>query len=326
MGNPDKAQLKGKFRKKFSIFLLCLFLSTFMWLFIKLTRDYTLDFRFSITYKNFPKHLVLSEVPDSLLTIGLNAKGFKLLASRYLHRKLSLQVDCKDGRIRHNANGYYMRFVVSRLMPQLNKQLPSSHNITFISPDSITLHFTDASHKKVPVMLRLVTSFRKQYQLYDRIKLSPDSVIVTASPSVLDTLRFVESEAITKKNLDENQKFPLRLKVPLNPGQMRISEDSVQVFIPVGKYTEADFIVPIEVKVASKQTHIKTFPDKCTVTCMVPVKDYRHVNAGMFSASAAFSPGLIKTSKLKVSLTQWPQRIKILKITPAEVEFIILKK
>lgn len=326
MGNPDKARQKGKFRKKFSIFLLCLFLSTFMWLFIKLTRDYTLDFRFAITYKNFPKHLVLSDIPDSVLTIGLNAKGFKLLAARYLHRKPSLEVNCKDGRIRHNADGFYMRFVVSRLLPQLNKQLPSSHSITFVSPDTITLHFTDASHKKVPVMLRLATSFRKQYQLYDRIKLSPDSVIVTASPSVLDTLHFVETEAITKKNLDESQKFTLRLKVPLSPGQMRISDDSVQVFIPVEKYTEADFIVPIEVKGASGQTHIKTFPDKCTITCMVPVKDFRHVNAGMFSASAAFSPGLVKTSKLKVSLTQWPQRINILKIAPAEVEFIILKK
>ena len=326
MGNSSKTQQKGKLRKKLSIFLLCLLISVFMWLFIKLTRDYTLDFRFAIAYENFPKHLVLSEAPDSLLTIGLNAKGFELLSARYLHGKRNLLINCKDEHIRHNSGGYYMRIEVSRLLPQISKQLPSSRSISYISPDTITLRFTEASRKKVPVMLRLTSSFRKQYQLYDRVQLNPDSVFVTAAPSVLDTLRFIESEAVAKTNLDESQRFPLPLKLPLGPGQMRISADTVEVFIPVEKYTEADFTVPIEVKGTSSKTLVKTFPDKCIITCMVPVKDFRSIDANMFSVSVSLVPGQTKARKLKVDLTLSPQRIKILKVSPKEVEFIILKK
>jgi hypothetical protein len=326
MGNSSQKKPTGKLRKKFSVFLLCLLISMFMWLFIKLTRDYTLDFRFSINYKNFPKHLVLSEVPDSLLTIGLNAKGFELLSARYLHGKRNLMISCRDERIRHNSDGYFIRIAVSRLLPQISKQLPASRSITYLSPDTITLRFTDASRKKVPVILRLTSSFRKQYQLYDRVRLDPDSVFVTAASSVLDTLRFIESMPVTKTNLDESLRFPLALKLPLSPGQLRLSAESVEVFIPVEKYTEADFSVPIEVKGASSKTLIKTFPDKCTITCMVPLKDFRNINAGMFSAGISFNPDQAKNNKLKVELTRSPQKIKILKISPEEVEFIILKK
>lgn len=327
MGDTGKAQQKGKLRIKLSIFLLCLLISIFMWLFIKLTRDYTLDFRFAVAYKNFPKHLVLSEVPDSLITIGLNAKGFELLSARYLHGKRNLVVNCKDERMRHNSGGYFIRVAVSRLLPQISKQLPSSRSIAYISPDTLTLRFTEASRKKVPVMLRLSSSFRKQYQLYDRVQLNPDSVYVTAAPAVLDTLRFVETIAVTKSNLDESQRFSLALNIPMGQGQMKITTETVEVFIPVEKYTEAEFTVPINIIAsATDKSHIKTFPDKCTITCMVPVKDFRSIDAGLFSVSVSFNPALIKARKLKVELTQSPQKVKILKIVPEEVEFIILKK
>jgi hypothetical protein len=326
MENPIKAQQKGKLRKKLSVFLLCLFISIFMWMFIKLTRDYTMDFRFNIAYKNYPKTLVLSEVPDSILTIGLNAKGFELLSARYLHGKRNILVNFKDERVRRNANGYYIRIAVSRLLPQISKQLPSARSIAYISPDTITLRFTEASIKKVPVMLRLTSSFRKQYQLYDRVQLNPDSVTVTAAASVLDTLRFIETKVIAKTNLDESQRFHLQLKLPLGDGQMRISADTTEVFIPVEKYTEAEFSVPIIVKGGLPKMLVKTFPDKCTITCMVPVKDFRSIDASMFAVSVFYNPGQTKARKLKVELTLSPQRVKILKVSPEEVEFIILKK
>lgn len=326
MGNTIQAQQKGKFPKKLSIFLLCLLISIFMWMFIKLTRDYTLDFRFNIAYQNYPKNLVLSEVPDSLLTIGLNAKGFELLSARYLHGKRNILINCRDERVRKNSGGFYMRIPVSRLLPQISKQLPSSRSIAYITPDTITIRFTEASRKKVPVMIRLTTSFRKQYQLYDRVQMNPDSVYVTAASSVLDTLRFIETMAVVKTNLDESQRFALPLKLPLSDGQMRISSDTTEVLIPVEKYTEAEFAVPIVVKGASSNMHLKTFPDKCIITCMVPVKDFRGIDASMFSVSVSYNPGQTKARKLKVELTLSPQKVKILKVSPEEVEFIILKK
>jgi hypothetical protein len=327
MGNINQAQQKGKLRIKLSVFLLCLLISIFMWLFIKLTKDYTLDFRFAVAYKNFPKYLVLTDAPDSLLTIGINAKGFELLSARYLHGKRNLIVNCKDERMRHNSGGYYMRIPVSRLLTQISLQLPSSRSIAYILPDTITLRFTEASRKKIPVKLLLSSSFRKQYQLYDRVQLHPDSVFITGAPSVLDTLHFIETVPVSKTNLDESQRFQLPLKVPLSPGQLRVSTNTVEVYIPVEKYTEAEFTVPIEILGSSAdKLLLKTFPDKCTITCMVPVKDFRRTDASLFAVSVSYDAGQAKASKLKVELTLSPQRIRILKISPEEVEFIILKK
>lgn len=326
MDNDRQIQHKVKFRKKFSVFLLCLIISVFMWLFIKLTRDYTVDFRFAIEYRHYPKNLVLTEAPDSVLAVGVNSKGFELILARYLHGSRHLTVDFNEFRIRHNQGGYYTHIVTAQLMPQIGKQLPSSRSIEYVSPDTLTLHFTNAARKKVPVLLRLNTNFRKQYQLYDRVEVKPDSVFVTASREVLDTLRYIETKNITKKNLDENQRFSLPLVLPLKPGQMRVSSDTVEVFIPVEKYTEATISVPILPKQTSSKFVLKTFPDKCTITCLVPLRDFRSVDADLFSVSVVFDPENIQgTNKLKLELAKSPARVKVLKIVPEEVEFIILK-
>jgi hypothetical protein len=327
MDNDRQIQHKVKFRKKLSVFLLCMLLSVFMWLFIKLTHDYTVDFHFDIEYRHYPKNLVLTEAPDSVLAVGVNSKGFELITAHYLHGSRHLIVDFNEFRIRHNlGGGYYTHIVTAQLMPQIGKQLPSSRSIEYVSPDTLTLHFTNATRKKVPVLLRLNTSFRKQYQLYDRIEVKPDSVFVTASREVLDTLRYIETKSMTKKNLDENQRFSLPLILPLKPGQLRVSSDTVEVFIPVEKYTEATISLPILPKQTSSKFVLKTFPDKCTITCLVPLRDFRSVDADLFSVFVSSDPAKIQgTNKLKVELAKSPARVKVLKIVPEEVEFIFLK-
>jgi hypothetical protein len=326
MHSARQNQHNVKFRKKISVFLLCLLLSLLMWLFIKLTRDYTVDFNFKIEYRHYPRNLVLSETPDSILTVGVNAKGFELISARYLHGKRHLLVDFNDVRIRHSQGGYYARIATSQLMPQIGHQLPTSRNIAYKSPDTLTLHFTDAAHKKVPVILRLSSSFSKQYQLYDRVQVEPDSITVTASMAVLDTLRYIETQHVTKKKLDESQRFSLPLILPLKPGQMRISDDTVEIYIPVEQYTEAEFIVPISPAKSSSKSVLKMFPDKCTITCLVALRDFKNIEAGMFQVNAFVDNAKISNvKKLKIELIKSPARVKVLKVSPAEVEFIILK-
>lgn len=326
MDNARQNKHNVRFRKKLSVFVLCLLLSVFMWLFIKLTRDYTVDFHFTIDYKHYPKNLVLTEAPDSTLTIGVNAKGFELISARYLHSSRSLTVDIKDIRIRHGQGGYYAHMATSQLMQQISQQLPASRSVTYLSPDTLTLQFTNAAHKKVPVILRLTSSFHKQYQLYNHVQVKPDSVFVTASRAVLDTLRFITTKHITLNNLEENQHFRLPLILPLKTGQMRLSDDTVEVFIPVEKYTEAKITVPIVPVQTSSDFVIKTFPDKCTVTCLVPLRDFRNVDAHLFRAVVSINQANIaNTKKLKVELSKSPARVKVLKVEPEDVEFIILK-
>jgi hypothetical protein len=326
MDNARQSQHKVKFRKKLSVFLLCLLLSLSMWLFIKLTRDYTVDFHFAIGYKHYPKNLVLTEAPDSILVVGVNAKGFELISAKYLHGSRNLMVDFKDVRIRHNQNGYYAHIATSQLMPQISQQLPAARKIEFVSPDTISIHFTNAYRRKVAVKLNLNTSFRKQYQLYDRVQIKPDSVYVTASRTVLDTLKSIATKYASKKNLNENQRFRVPLTLPLKPGQMRVSSDTIEVFIPVEKFTEATISVPVTTIQTSSSYVLKTFPDKCTVTCLVPLRDFKNVDADLFSLVVSFDPAKIADrKKLEVKVAKSPARVRVIKVEPEEVEFIILK-
>jgi len=53
---------------------------------------------------------------------------------------------------------------------------------------------------------------------------------------------------------------------------------------------------------------------------------YPHIDASDFSVQVDYLPASLKEKKLKVNLTKVPGKVKILKISPSEVEYIIISK
>ncbi len=306
------------------VFLVCLAISILMWLFIELMKDYTDEIRYHVTFINAPRDLILTNSGESIISVEMKAQGFELLAAKYARALRTLTIDLSTLKIRSTTDGYSAYLPSARLMEQLGNQIRFDKEITFIKPDTLFFRFSEIFRKQVPVKLDISYSLNGQYDITDSINLRPEVITVSSIKSIIDTITFVKTQKLNLSQLDSS----VRVKVALFKGSqaslLKYSSDSVTIKINIEKVTEAAYTIPVSI--AGNGENVKIFPDKVEITCRVPLSVYPRIEASGFSAEVQYQPSLIKEKKLKVTLVRIPEKVKILKIQPAEVEYIIIAK
>lgn len=306
------------------VFLVCLLISILMWLFIELMKDYNDEIKYHVAFKNSPKDLILTNSGDSMITIGMNAQGFELLAAKYAKSLRVLTIDLSALKIRPSGDGYTAYLPSSRIIEQMGNQIRFQKEITYIKPDTLFFRFSEIYRKQVPVKLNLNYTLNGQYDVTDSITFSPRMVTVSSIKSIIDTLTIVSTQWLNLNQLDSS----VNVKVALNKGfranLIKFSSDSVAVKFKVEKVTEARYDVPITI--TGNGENVKIFPDKGEIVCRIPLSVYPNINASDFSAQIVFQPSLANEKKLKVALVKVPEKVRVLKIVPAEVEYIIISK
>ncbi len=316
---------KRKLRVKLLVFLVCLFLSAAMWAFIELMKDYTTDIVYTITFKNVPEDLLLVNQEDSTIAVGVNAQGFELLVAQFMHKRKIIELDLSDLRIRHDEEGYTAFIPGSGLFEQVGRQLGYAKSITHVRPDTLFFRFSEIYKKRVPVRLDVAYNLKNQYQLYDSVEYSPNSIIVSSIKNVIDTIRSVRTAHFEMNNLDSNRNVTIPIHRSLRGNMLRYSEDSVTLKVKVQKYTEAVFNIPVTV--TGNILPIRIFPDQVEVRCLVPLNDYHDIDASSFSATVIASPNMLAANKrLQVLLNRIPYNVKSCKLKPDQVEYIIIAK
>lgn len=306
------------------VFLVCLAISILMWLFIELMKDYTDEIKYNVTFVNAPNNLILTHSGDSVISIGMSAQGFELLTAKYAHKLRELTIDLSALKIRPNGESYMAYMPSAQIVEQLGTQIRFEKEITYIKPDTLFFRFSKLFVKQVPVRLDLDYSLNGQYDVTDSIRYKPRFISVSSIKSIIDTLSFVTTQKLHLSDLDSS----VNMKVALNKGSrtslMKYSTDSVTVKLRIEKVTEAGFTIPVSI--AGNGQNVKIFPDKVEIICRIPLSEYPHISASDFSAEVEYLPSLVSEKKLKVNLVRTPEKVKVLKINPAEVEYIIISK
>jgi len=306
------------------VFLVCLVISILMWLFIELMKDYTDEIRYNVTFINSPRDLILTNGGESVISVGMKAQGFELLAAKYARKLRTLTIDLSTLKIRSTADGYTAYLPSARLMEQLGTQIRFDKEMTFIKPDTLFFRFSEIFRKQVPVKPDISYSLNGQYDITDSINFRPELVTVSSIKSIIDTLSFVKTQKLNLSQLDSNVSVRVALFKGSQASLLKYSTDSITININVEKVTEAAFSIPLSI--SGNGENVKIFPDKVEITCRVPLSVYPHIEASDFTAEVQFHPSMIKEKKLKVTMVRIPGKVKILKIEPAEVEYIIIAK
>jgi hypothetical protein len=320
----DTGRKEHRSHPRLIVFLVCLVISILMWLFIELMKNYTDEIKYSITFTNVPQNLILTNSGDSIISIGMNAQGFELLAAKYAQKQRSLTIDLSTLKIRPSEEGYTAYLPSTRIMEQLGNQIRFEKEITHIKPDTLFFRFSEIFRKQVPVRPDLVYTLSGQYDVTDSLSFKPQFVTVSSIKSIIDTLSFIKTQKLRLSKLDSTVNMKVALDKGSRPGLMKFSNDSVTVNLKVEEVTEAGFTVPVSIN--GNGENVKIFPDKVEIICRVPLSEYPHIAASDFSAEVEFQSSLIKEKKLRVNLVKSPEQIKVIKITPAEVEYIIISK
>lgn len=313
------------FRNHLYIFLICCGISLFIWFLIKMSDEYISEIKIPVSYENEPIDKLLVNA-DDYVTVRLRAMGGNVFSEKFFSGHESVILNLKQADIRKSRyfDKYYI--LTDNLKDRISHRFDYDHDIMSIDPDTLFLEFEEIISKSVKIKTRINVSCKPQYQVYDSIIISPQEVIISGPSSVIDTIRNIYSISEDYTDLDKNLETMLALSLPLNDNKISYSETEVKLNVPVEKYTESSIELPVMGSSNDTAIRIRTFPESVQLTYQVAIKDYKLVKPDMFFISAYFDTEKDKEKKLiKVKVHKSPEFIKITRIHPDKVEFLIQK-
>lgn len=321
-----KRTTDGKLRYRFSVFLVCIALSTLMWSLIKLTREYEAPVKFRIVPENVPDGKILTGNPDSVITLTLYAKGLDLYSRMMPGRDNSIMVDLSKIRLIRDGDAFSGILRTSKLLKSISTQLPAGAKLIGVDTDTLHFSFKKSYRKRIPVHASLSLDFTRQYQLYDSLEIRPDSIWITGLKEIIDTIDFVKTEKKAIRKLATNYTVILGLDVPVTNPPVVLSSDSITVTLNVEKFTEADIEVPVGLFTGGKEVSYRTFPDKVRLTCRIAMRDYKRLDPSLFSVAVDYETAVKSgNNRVNVEVRRKPLYARIVRIEPEKVEFLILK-
>jgi hypothetical protein len=315
-----------EFRKKLSVFFICLLISVIIWFTLKLSEDYDKVIDVPITFTNIPKNKVLTSVSDSLLQVEILDKGSNIFRRIYVEEMTPVSVSLKYLPVYPRGGGIYQGIInTALLINEIERDQSLLGKVISVTPDSIYLTFETEKSVRIPVKADFDLTFEKEFMEYGQAVFTPDSVTVKGPERIISALDSANLGKIMLERLNDNFTGEKSFEKDSQNQVLTFYPDNVIYSIPVEKYTEAEMEVPVQI-ISSGGLQAKTFPDKVRVSYTIALKDYPKVEPGMIQAAADLtSVDLVKEDRVNVILQNYPAFIRINKIKPEKVEFIIIK-
>ena len=150
-GLIDSARKRGE--KKFSfqvyIFLVCLVISVFVWILVRLSKEYYYTVDYKLIYTSAPSMLRLAEVSDTVLSLKLKAQGYDLFMERALSGSdNTYEVNLRQLKLKPTATGYSAYLLTPSLGYEILSQNGYPHSYLTTSPDTIFFRFERKSLRR----------------------------------------------------------------------------------------------------------------------------------------------------------------------------------
>lgn len=314
---------KVRVNKRFSTFIVCLFVSIFFWLLMSLSKENTITINFPVQYIHLPKDKVVANHLPETIDMEVNARGFDLLIYKLKQKLETVQVDVRDAKPLPAANQYYL--LTNSRIDKLTAQFGNHIKVKKVNPDTVYLNYNKKDIRTVPVKVKMDLSFESPYQQSDSIKVNPSVIQVSGAADVVNKISEVYTKEVKLKGINKSQKIEVSIVITNNLKYVELSAEKINVSIPVSKYTEATIELPVEAINLPSGYSLKTFPDKVQVRYNVSFDDYEKINQLQFKAVVDYKKIEAGSDKLKLVLDQYPSQIRNVKLNPEKVEFIIRK-
>lgn len=320
MSPVDKVaeEIEQKDKSKLLTFLVFLLISSALWSLIKLTKDYSTQTVFTVTYTDVPVNKWIS-TPEQPVKLSFTADGFATLRHNLVRERRRV-VEIPLEQVPYRLEGgvtysYSSQYVAERVADWLN--IPAS-NIT-MNEDKQYFNMEDLQSKEVVVLVPLDVKTQRQYRVYGSPIVNPEKVTVFGPKNLLDTMTAVYTVPLHASNVSED--LVQTLAIDYYGGAVRADVKSAEVVVDVEQYTEVDIEVPVKV---TDSLNLRFFPEVMKVKCMVPIKDYASITGASFRVLADTAQLHARLPVLDIRLEQVPENVQVLKTEPEQVEYLII--
>lgn len=305
--------------KKVGTFLICLSIASLLWVVHALNRNYEYTLKVPVSFLNLPSNkLIVGELPE-FLDVEIKASGLKLI---FISLKKSINEVVVDFNLLKNnakSQAYSIRNGNFNLQSSINFDV----EILKIRPDTLFFSLNKANSKLLPVKANLNVNCNPGYSVISKINITPAYVTVTGDSIDLKRMDTVYTYFLNLKNIHQNFSAAVPLKKPFTSINYNVKD--VQLSFNVDKLTEATIKVPIHVINNPRNETIKLLPSFVSVKYLVAMNEYENINSNSFKAVVNYDHIKEKRKDLQVDILRSPSEVKILKIIPSTISYLIYK-
>lgn len=314
------------FRNSLYIFLICLIISLLIWFLIKMSDEYIAEVNVPVSYQNAPENKLLSKAGDHL-SVRIRAKGVDAFSAKYLSSQSPLVINLAQAELKKSR--YFDRYYIltEQFRNQFTSRFDFAHTLLGLYPDTLYLNFEDIISKTLRVLPRVNIECKPRFHQYDSIRIEPAAIKIKGPASMIDTIAFIKTERRTFTDVEDDVETTLKVSLPLQDKRISMDYDAVSIYIPIEEFTESVIEVPLDAVSGDPALLLKTFPETVKVTYQVALKDYPKVKPDMFSLQVAYDQEKDQGKNfLKIKVEKKPDFVRIGRLSPERVEFLIQKQ
>jgi len=324
-GLPDFSKAKQlEWKRKMMVFSFFLAIAVVIWLLNALSKNYTTEINYPITYSKFPDNkLLVSDVPDHL-KLKVNAHGYALLSYKLSKRPVPLNLPVSSYAMNRTVGDSSKFYILTRYEREnVGRQLPGELQLMEISPDSLIFQYATLVSRFIPITAQIQYQLEKDFTLINKVLISPESILVSGPDIYLDTLKFIETKAISLGTLEKS--FNGMLDIAAYQG-LSHEKNKVECTIELEKQTEVQVEVPIQITGLPDSLRMQTFPQRLTVKGKIGLSKYERIVPEAFWAEVKYADVLENKTRLPVILRTSPEDLVSINFSPQTVEFLLSVK
>ena len=303
-------------KDRFKFFFLFILLSFIFWFSTKLSNTYQIEQSFSIHWNNIPKGIVLNH-DSSELVLSITASGIEILWYRLFKNKINLVLN------KNIFIGKEAHVSIDNERFNIQQQLFDNTILNQITTPVIKITYARLGVKKVKITSDPILKFRAGYLSDSPLTISPDSLLVRGSQDVLDTLTIVKTVSFIMENVFESFQKVIALE---NLTNLQFDIQEVNIKQEVSRYSEKQFILPIEIINIPKSVKVKLFPPTGTLKATMPLTLLNGFNARDFMLVVDYELILKnELTHLPIRLVKQPSQVKKVIWEPKTVNYLIRK-
>ena len=303
-------------KDRFKFFFLFILLSFIFWFSTKLSNTYQIEQSFSIHWNNIPKGIVLNH-DSSELGLSITASGIEILWYRLFKNKINLVIN------KNIFIGKEAHVSIDNERFNIQQQLFDNTILNQITTPVIKITYARLGVKKVKITSEPILKFRAGYLSDSPLTISPDSLLVRGSQDVLDTLTIVKTVSFIMEDVFESFQKVIALEDLTN---LQFDIQEVNIKQEVSRYSEKQFILPIEIINIPKSVKVKLFPPTGTLKATMPLTLLNGFNARDFMLVVDYELILKnELTHLPIRLVKQPSQVKKVIWEPKTVNYLIRK-
>jgi len=307
-----KLPSQGRFR----FFLLFVFISFTFWLSTKLSNTYTLEQSFSVFWKDVPEGIRLSDTSQKI-SASITASGLEILLYRLIDKSVTISLQEADFSVSLG------QVSLRNQQFSIEQQLFDNTKLNQIYPENLDIAYSRLDEKRIAVVPQTRIQLRAGYLSDISIQSKPDSILVRGPKSILDTLNGVSTMFFEATDVYKGISQEVGLKsIP----ELQLAQETVQLVMPVSRYSEKEFLLQIEVINLPLGVRVKLFPPTAKLRATLPMALLSTVNESDFRLVVDYESLQDQESKsLKLISLKQPPGLKQLIWEPEEVNYLIRK-